>query len=1681
MFVAFENHKFLSMKKFLAVLILALGSQLAMSQSVIRTVWATDFENGGAYPPCSDTSNYRDTLRPPCSTTATCLQSHGHDWGISDTYHYNGIYADTAQVNAKDTLWFSTCAFSTLLDTFVTVEFNHIAKVSFFDGAIVQVSNNNGASWHTIGANEYINTKGLAGVQWQTGYGVFNDLSYAHVNKWNPGFPTVPTNTWWEYEYFNVSAFLGGVNASANCKVRWALWDGPTTIGPENYFGWMLDSIRIKSAPCENFKPRGDFYAPQIYNGSLLYSMGPFDVYAKMWDENSGFSDAWLVFTVNGGPRDSVPMNVITGPRPNTALDSVYKGTIPKVYNGVDSFVGGDTVCYWVNIYDQSVPCRNKYHLPNDPNDPNRFCNAFYLTYGRQLPYCDNFDNPAQSNFWDTSLVAGRGLVGWELGNPSAGGYGAMSPPNAWTTKLSGNYGNNDLYYLNSPKFDFTTAVTPRIKFWHRQSLPTSASDGDRLRLQYSINNNAWITLGVYNDPKAIPLNAPDCPSTWYNVPTSGNTNRGWSGSWAYNNQWREAFYQLDGSFTGLGQVQFRFVFTADNNAQIGYGASIDDWCLVNPPKIDVSCTKHIRPIKDFIYKAGLRDSSVSVKIRNLGTDTLMAIPVTYKVIPLDPYVVQSPQYVTDTIVYPRPDYPLGLPPLAIDTVKFNTTLKSFIIPEGLFIIQAYPEIIGDADSTNDTTATIGHFGFVSDTITHFTDFDSIPVRWTTTIPTPGTCGNPPPPTPNRWEWGTPNYGVTTGAYNGSFKAWDLNLNAPYTNSTTSTPYVEYLYSQIFDMTNADSAYLSFWHNRNTVWAQDGYYLDFSTNRGSTWTRLTAGSQPIGIKTNWTNSYPALANSAFGWSGVTTNWEYSQVPLNNNGFTGKSDVMFRFVFTADNANTLDGVSIDDFRIVNPDLYDVEMFDIILPERGCVKHYNETVSIVLKNAGKDSVYNIPVAYRYRFDSTCTGNYGPWSSWMWDTVPDTILPGTTAEHIFIDSVNMLAFGCYDFCAVARYATDINLENDTICGHEAENVDGCNVDLTVTTGNLQPDGYIIMQDSLTGDTLYIQTFNGIAPNTIQWNTLICLDNIGSYKLSLTSTDTTMISWWQLVNPYTYEVMHTDLDPGVFYFPWECPPLLSNSTWRIRPFGPTKLPIPQTYQVNVLTKNAGRWPLHWFTQTLQIVQTKPSQFYGDTILTFVDSIWTTVPGDNYDFPRWTIADTIWNAKPGEYKICSWSTDPDGKIDFDPKNDTACLYFTILDTVSQIPYCNTFDDPTRYPWASLSKNKYDTLSSFKLGTPNQTIINSAKSGLNAWFTRLNSNYPVLDSSAVYSPLFMVDTSCFQINFDHMFDTENGFDGGTVEYSLDSGLHWKTVGGVYNPRDTSYPWSTGNWFNTPYVQGLGGAPHPPGWTGRSSTGYRYSYRDFRVFDKSNSSIVIVFRFRFGTDGSLNKEGWAFDNFCFQEGDTCIYYSCTDGVKNGFETKIDCGGPDCIPCPSCFDGLWNQNEEATDCGGVCPPCPSCVDAVKNGDEEHIDCGGSKCDPCPSCSDGVLSNNWVESPIGSGIFVQRWEYGIDCGTAAGCVSCWLGVDEINPEILFLGQALPNPAFDKATIGYQIPEDGVVTLKINSTLGVEVFNLEENQTRGIHYESIDVSEWAAGIYYYSIEFNGERLLEKMVVRKD
>ncbi|GBG29164.1 Hypothetical Protein FCC1311_053862 [Hondaea fermentalgiana] len=98
--------------------------------------------------------------------------------------------------------------------------------------------------------------------------------------------------------------------------------------------------------------------------------------------------------------------------------------------------------------------------------------------------------------------------------------------------------------------------------------------------------------------------------------------------------------------------------------------------------------------------------------------------------------------------------------------------------------------------------------------------------------------------------------------------------------------------------------------------------------------------------------------------------------------------------------------------------------------------------------------------------------------------------------------------------------------------------------------------------------------------------------------------------------------------------------------------------------------------------------------------------------------------------------------------------------------------------------------------------------------------------------------------------------------------------------------------------------------------------------------------------------------------TCVWeanLTCAqDGVQNNDETDVDCGGEH-NSCERCGESM--QCSQNNDCAsGICHVvngtgyCASCSNGIQDGDEAGVDCGGSMCasrcsvdDPCTSTSD------------------------------------------------------------------------------------------------------------------------------------
>jgi len=123
-----------------------------------------------------------------------------------------------------------------------------------------------------------------------------------------------------------------------------------------------------------------------------------------------------------------------------------------------------------------------------------------------------------------------------------------------------------------------------------------------------------------------------------------------------------------------------------------------------------------------------------------------------------------------------------------------------------------------------------------------------------------------------------------------------------------------------------------------------------------------------------------------------------------------------------------------------------------------------------------------------------------------------------------------------------------------------------------------------------------------------------------------------------------------------------------------------------------------------------------------------------------------------------------------------------------------------------------------------------------------------------------------------------------------------------------------------------------------------------------------------------------DNNCdgnVDENNVCI--DCADGMQNGSETGVDCGGPDCAPCGQgqgcvidgdCGPGLICQ-------GGIC--VPNCPDLDQDG---WTTCAGDCNDSDPSMHPGAIEQCNGADDDCDGDVDEDWNFDSDPQNCGGC---------------------------------------------------------------------------------------------------
>jgi hypothetical protein len=184
---------------------------------------------------------------------------------------------------------------------------------------------------------------------------------------------------------------------------------------------------------------------------------------------------------------------------------------------------------------------------------------------------------------------------------------------------------------------------------------------------------------------------------------------------------------------------------------------------------------------------------------------------------------------------------------------------------------------------------------------------------------------------------------------------------------------------------------------------------------------------------------------------------------------------------------------------------------------------------------------------------------------------------------------------------------------------------------------------------------------------------------------------------------------------------------------------------------------------------------------------------------------------------------------DGDPTNDTISTEVVIQETINTFPYLSDFESTNT--WHSEGNT------TFELGVPSATNINSAYSGQNAWVTNLTGNYMDNESGYVVSPCFdfsTLDTPIVELAIN--YNTESCCDGAYLQVTLDEGNTWITVGQTGDPD---------NWYNS-----------SNSWRGNSNGWIIAKHQ----LDTLGGKPSVKFRVAFTSDGSVDYEGFAFDDF-----------------------------------------------------------------------------------------------------------------------------------------------------------------------------------------------------------------------------
>ena len=330
------------MRRFLIFLIgMVLFLQHGHGQIQLRdSVWLETFDN--ASPP-SGWQVVRGSWKPNSVYYKSPTKSY---WGAVPT---NG---DSIVL---ETRWYNCIGLS-----YVSLQFDHICKVSPLDKVRIEYRLSGQASW-TVIPNVVLTTVVYQGGAVNYATTGFNAESYL---EWRADdSAALPNPSWWKKELFDLGLEVGGDEV----QFRFIIKSG-NVFGTEISLGWLIDNFELTATNYLTDLPTVHFLMPLIKD--TIYSSIPNEVNAKVkTNTNVPIVHPYLTWTIDGINYDSVLMTKVgTG-------DSLWKASIPP-------FLVGSTVYYHItgkDAYGNAATVSSKYYIERDCG--NRTTDYIYTGY----------------------------------------------------------------------------------------------------------------------------------------------------------------------------------------------------------------------------------------------------------------------------------------------------------------------------------------------------------------------------------------------------------------------------------------------------------------------------------------------------------------------------------------------------------------------------------------------------------------------------------------------------------------------------------------------------------------------------------------------------------------------------------------------------------------------------------------------------------------------------------------------------------------------------------------------------------------------------------------------------------------------------------------------------------------------------------------------------------------------------------------------------------------------------------------------------------------------------------------------------------------------------------------------------------------------------------------------------